>query len=53
MRAQNLTPEFARDVKQMYPDASINDLITMRIFGVKRNRYISTDNSIQRIRPCQ
>jgi beta-lactamase regulating signal transducer with metallopeptidase domain len=34
LRVQNVTPEFAKSVKAQFPDATVEDLIQMRIFNI-------------------
>jgi beta-lactamase regulating signal transducer with metallopeptidase domain len=34
LRVQNVTPDFARATKQQFPDATVNDLVQLRIFNI-------------------
>ncbi|MFZ0274687.1 MAG: M56 family metallopeptidase [Acidobacteriaceae bacterium] len=34
LRVQNVTPDFAKTVKAQFPDATVDDLIRMRIFNI-------------------
>lgn len=37
LRVQGVTPEFAQGVKAQFPDASVDDLVQMRIFHIDRD----------------
>jgi hypothetical protein len=34
LRIQGVTPEFAKTVKQQYPDATLDELVQLRIFHI-------------------
>ena len=34
LRVQNITPDFAKSVKAQFPDATVHDLVQMRIFNI-------------------
>ncbi|HVT96560.1 MAG TPA: M56 family metallopeptidase [Acidobacteriaceae bacterium] len=34
LRVQNVTPEFAKSVKAQFPDATLDDLVRMRVFNI-------------------
>lgn len=34
LRVQNVTPDFAKSVKAQFPDATVHDLVQMRIFNI-------------------
>jgi beta-lactamase regulating signal transducer with metallopeptidase domain len=55
LRVQGVTPEFAKSVRAQFPDATLDDLIQMRIFNIDANfiasaqRHGFTPRTIQKL----
>jgi hypothetical protein len=44
LRVQGVTPEFAKGIRAQFPDATVDDLIKMRIFNIDEAFIASAKN---------